>query len=49
MEVVGSEICYGIECAEGDTVRLFCFYLKKIKEKLKLTSGKYSFMEVRPW
>lgn len=46
MEVVGSEICYGIECAEGDTVRLFCFYLKKIKEKLKLTSGKYSFMEV---
>ncbi|XP_077616270.1 myeloid cell nuclear differentiation antigen [Crocuta crocuta] len=46
MEVVGSEICYGIRCEEGDILRLFCFYLKKIKEDLKLISGKYSVLEV---
>lgn len=46
IEVVGHGICYGIDCGEGDTLRLFCFYLKKIKEKLKLTSGRCSVIEV---
>ncbi|XP_069441897.1 LOW QUALITY PROTEIN: myeloid cell nuclear differentiation antigen [Ovis canadensis] len=41
MNVVGNGKWYNINCKEGD--KLFCFQLRTIDQKLKLTSGKFLF------
>ncbi|XP_045838313.1 myeloid cell nuclear differentiation antigen-like [Meles meles] len=46
MEVVGNERWHNIKCEKGDKLRLFCFQLKTIDQKLKLTCGTHSFIQV---
>lgn len=46
MEVVGTERWHDIKCERGDKLRLFCFQLKMIDQKLKLTCGTHSFIQV---
>ncbi|XP_008698944.2 myeloid cell nuclear differentiation antigen-like [Ursus maritimus] len=46
MEVVGTERWHNIKCEKGDKLRLFCFQLKTIDQKLKLTCGTHSFIQV---
>ncbi|XP_064449834.1 myeloid cell nuclear differentiation antigen isoform X3 [Mirounga angustirostris] len=46
MEVVGTERWHNITCEKGDKLRLFCFQLKTIDQKLKLTCGTHSFIQV---
>jgi len=46
MEVVGTERWHNIRCEKGDKLRLFCFQLKTIDQKLKLTCGTHSFIQV---
>ncbi|XP_022346813.1 myeloid cell nuclear differentiation antigen-like [Enhydra lutris kenyoni] len=46
MEVVGTERWHDIKCEKGDKLRLFCFQLKTIEQKLKLTCGSHSFIQV---
>lgn len=46
MEVVGTERWHDIKCQRGDKLRLFCFQLKTIDQKLKLTCGTHSFIQV---
>ncbi|XP_032173072.1 myeloid cell nuclear differentiation antigen [Mustela erminea] len=46
MEVVGTERWHDIKCERGDKLRLFCFQLKTIDQKLKLTCGTHSFIQV---
>ncbi|XP_032701591.1 myeloid cell nuclear differentiation antigen-like [Lontra canadensis] len=46
MEVVGTERWHDIKCEKGDKLRLFCFQLKTIEQKLKLTGGTHSFIQV---
>ncbi|XDA71707.1 hypothetical protein R6Z07F_001046 [Ovis aries] len=41
INVVGNGKWYNINCKEGD--KLFCFQLRTIDQKLKLTSGKFLF------
>ncbi|XP_014652533.1 PREDICTED: myeloid cell nuclear differentiation antigen-like [Ceratotherium simum simum] len=46
MDVVGNGKWHNIKCEEGDKLRLFCFQLRKIDQKLKLTCGDHSFIQV---
>lgn len=46
MEVVGTERWHNIKCEAGDKLRLFCFQLKTIDQKLKLACGPHSFIQV---
>ncbi|XP_059003005.1 myeloid cell nuclear differentiation antigen [Mustela lutreola] len=46
MEVVGTERWHDIKCERGDKLRLFCFQLKMMDQKLKLTCGTHSFIQV---
>ncbi|XP_004415747.1 PREDICTED: myeloid cell nuclear differentiation antigen [Odobenus rosmarus divergens] len=46
MEVLGTERWHNIKCDKGDKLRLFCFQLKTIDQKLKLTCGTHSFIQV---
>lgn len=46
MDVVGKGKWHNIGCKEGDKLRLFCFQLRTIDQKLKLTCGNHSFIQV---
>ncbi|KAI5164834.1 Myeloid Cell Nuclear Differentiation Antigen [Manis pentadactyla] len=46
MAVVGKGKWHNIRCKEGDKLRLFCFQLRTIDQKLKLTCGNHSFIQV---
>uniref|UniRef100_A0A8I3NXV2 Myeloid cell nuclear differentiation antigen n=1 Tax=Canis lupus familiaris TaxID=9615 RepID=A0A8I3NXV2_CANLF len=46
MEVLGTGRWHNIPCKEGDKLRLFYFQLKTIDQKLKLTCGTHSFIQV---
>ncbi|XP_072615870.1 myeloid cell nuclear differentiation antigen isoform X1 [Vulpes vulpes] len=46
MEVLGTGRWHNIQCKEGDKLRLFYFQLKTIDQKLKLTCGTHSFIQV---
>ncbi|KAK2497149.1 hypothetical protein MC885_013136, partial [Smutsia gigantea] len=45
MDVVGKGKWHNIRCKEGDKLRLFCFQLRTIDQKLKLTCGNHSFIQ----
>ncbi|KAM9106742.1 myeloid cell nuclear differentiation antigen [Megaptera novaeangliae] len=46
MDFVGNGKWHIIKCEEGDKLRLFCFQLRTIDQKLKLTCGNHSFIQV---
>uniref|UniRef100_A0A8C4L0J3 Myeloid cell nuclear differentiation antigen n=1 Tax=Equus asinus TaxID=9793 RepID=A0A8C4L0J3_EQUAS len=46
MDVVGNGKWHNIKCEEGDKLRLFCFQLRTLDKRLKLTCGNHSFIQV---
>ncbi|XP_046537960.1 gamma-interferon-inducible protein 16 [Equus quagga] len=45
MDVVGNGKWHNIKCEEGDKLRLFCFQLRTLDKRLKLTCGNHSFIQ----